>query len=385
MPAEIVTARHRAQLVTREDLLELGNFCDEHAHSLSFYFSFASTPDNSHREELIAIKRLIQQKQADLGPHPEPTSLAKDLEELLNVTEEIRLNPARLRAVFACREKQVWREFDLPAHDSVRLLEVGRRFYLFPLLMALQSCAPYCVVLLETGKARGFVVRGTEIREVEGRLPMEDLSLHAEDSRVGWSRHIDKNVDEHEKAYFSKLAHSMLAFMREQQIAQLLIGCREDLWGEVGRQFAVFEDGALMGQFHLPHFAIGPIEVLRTAGPIFEEKQRQRCRALLDEINESPSRAAFGVGDVLRDLQQGRVQKLVLGKLPQQTISECRDCGRMWAEAGHNCIYCGGAGVRYIPAEEGLIRQALNNDAQIFLVEPDTISGFSGAVALLRY
>lgn len=41
--------------------------------------------------------------------------------------------------------------------------------------------------------------------------------------------------------------------------------------------------------------------------------------------------------------------------------------------------------VRYIAAEEGLIRQALTTDSEILLVEEDVIPGFSGAAALLRY
>lgn len=384
MPPEIATARHPARTVTKEDLQELGRFCDENAHALSFYFSVASTPDNSHHEELIAIKRLIQEKQSYIGSEPSPRSLAKDLEELVNVAEEIRVNPARLRVVFACDGKHLWREFDLPAPNSISQIEIGRRFRLYPLFAALQRSAPYCVVLLETGKARPFIIRGTEIVELEGRLPIEDLSLHAGDSRVGWSKRIDKNVAEHEKAYFKKLAHSLLGLMAEQRIASLLIGCRDDLWSEVRRQFSILDNG-LLTHFRLPNFTIDPTEVLRSASLVFEAHQRERCRELLNEINETPSRATFGVGDTLRDLEQGRVQRLVLAQLPHHTISECQDCGRMWAEAGQNCIYCGSARFRYLPAEEGLIRYALNSDVETFLVEAEAIPGFSGVASLLRY
>jgi peptide subunit release factor 1 (eRF1) len=104
----------------------------------------------------------------------------------------------------------------------------------------------------------------------------------------------------------------------------------------------------------------------------------------LREINETPSRGAFGVKDVLEALLSGRVQKVVLGTLPEQTISECQACGQMMAVAGRNCTTCGRAEVRYIAAEEGLIRQALWTDAEILMVE-DTVHGFSGAAALLRY
>lgn len=385
MPADSGIVHHHAELVTKDDLLDLAKFSDEHAHAVSFYFSLVSVPDNSHRQEVIAIKRLIQEAQGNIASGTVSTSLAKDLDEVHTVAEEVRLKPARFRAVFACGEKQIWREFDLPASRSIRHLDVGRRFVVLPLLAAAQSCAPYCVVLLETGKARTFVVRGTEIREAEGRLPVADLSLHAEDSRVGWSRHIDKELEEHEKAYFKRLSHVLHDFMTEQQIPHVAVGCREDLWGEISPEFAVLQSGALIGHFHLPNFVIGPADVLRMATPMFQEAQKKRSVDLLREINESPSRAAIGVGDVLRALGEGRALKLALSKLPNQTISECQDCGSMWAEAGSNCRLCSSDKSRYLAAEEGLIRQALRTHAEILFVETDTISGFNGAAALLRY
>ncbi len=381
MRAAIIPTRRRSEFVTREDLLELAKFCDEHAHAISFYFGLASTPDKSHREEVSAIKRLVQEVSATASA---PVALAGVLEEILAIAEEIRLNPSRLRAVFACAEKSKWQEFDLPATRSIRRMQMGRHFHLVPLLAALQTCEPYCVVLLESGKARAFSVRGTEIREIEGRLPMADISLQAEDSRVGWSSRIDKDVEEHEKAYFTKLSHQMRAMMVEQQSRWLVIGCRDDLWGQVNEYFDDLED-VLAGRFHLPSFAVCSAEVLPMAKPVFEASQQRRCVELLREINENPSRGALGISDVLRSLAEGRAQKFVLGELPNQTISECRACGRMQAETGQNCVFCGNADMRYIPADEGLIRQALLTDAQILLVEPEAAPGFSGAAALLRY
>ena len=383
MPATTTPGRHSGA-VTAADLTNLASFCDEQAHAISFYFSLATTPDNSHREEFIAVKRLIQQAHDNIVPSHVPTPLAKDLEQILTTADEISLDPARLKVIFACCERQMWQEFEIPTHRSISLLDVGRRFRLAPLMAALQACAPFCVVILESGKARGFVIRGTEIREIEGRLPVEDLSLHAEDSRVGWSRHIEKNLEEHEQAYFKRLSHKVREFMSEQEASYLVIGCREDLWGEVEPQFANSQN-EFIGHFHLTNFAVGPAEVLSMARPLFEEAKRQRCVNLLNEINESPSRAALGLVDVLRSLRDGRVQKLVLGGLSNQTISECQDCRRMWSEAGHNCVFCGSGRVRYIAAEEGLIRQALTTDSEILLVEEDVIPGFSGAAALLRY
>jgi peptide subunit release factor 1 (eRF1) len=378
------TTRPKANhLLTREDLLTLAKFCDERANAVSFCFSLASTPDNAHRREVTAIKRLAQDVSANFAPESAPTCLTKDLAGILGIAEEIRLNPARLRVVFACGEQHFWQEFDLPFPGSLSYLRIGRCFYLAPLMLAWQSVAPYCVAVLESGKARAFVVRGTEIQEVSGRLAIEESSLQANDPRVGWSSHVSKSQMEHERAYFKKLAHQLLQLMLEQQATGLVIGCHDDLWGEVEPQFIHLEK-VLMGRFQLPHFDAGPAEVLRMATPACAENQRKRSAAVLLEINEKPYRGALGVSEVLQALIGGRAQKLVLGKLPNQTISECGACGRMLAGAGQNCV-CGNSRMRYMSADEGLIRKALLTDAEVFLVATETVPGFGGAAALLRY
>ena len=383
-PTGLTTGPRVMRVVTREDLLTLATFCNQHAAAVSFGFGHVTMPDNAHREEVIAVKRLVQETIANFAPESAPAGVAMDLEQVLAVAEEIRLNPARLRLVFACRDQSFWQEFDLPSTGPLSFLHVGRRFHLAPLMLALQSIVPYCVAILESGKARAFVVRGTEILEVTGRLAIEEESLEVNDPRVGWSRHVIKGRTEHEKGYFKNLAHQLLQLASEQQATGLVIGCHEDLWGEVEPQFVHLEK-ILMGRFHLPHFDAEATQVLRMAMPVFAEHQTTRVPAALREINETPSRGAVGVEDVLEALLAGRVRKLVLGRLPGQTISECNACGRMMAVAGHNCRSCGNVEVCYLPAEEGLIRQALLTDAEILLVETGAVPGFNGAAALLRY
>jgi len=381
---DLTADRRLKRVVTQEDILTLATFCDQHATAVSFGFGHVTTADNAHREEVIAIKGLVQEAIAKFAPEPAPVSLSKDLEQILVVAEEIRLNPARLRLVFACRDQGFWREFDLPFTGPLSFLRVGRRFHLAPLMLALQSLVPYCIALLESGKARAFVVRGSEIQERTGRLAIEELSAPVNDPRVGWSRHVIKGRTEHERGYFKNLSHQLLQLVSEQQATGLVIGCHQDLWGEVEPQFVHLEK-FLIGRIHLPHFDTEPTQVMRMAMPVFAQGQVRRVSAALREISETPSRGAFGVQDVLEALLAGRVQKLVLGRLPGQTISECKACGRMMAVADHNCTSCGNAEVCYMAAEEGLIRQALLTDVEILFLETDAVPGFSGAAALLRY
>jgi hypothetical protein len=95
----LIKDREVEQVVTRENLLTLASFCDKHATAVSFGFGRVTTPDESHHEEVIAIKGMVQQAIAQFAPEPVPLALTKDLEQILEVAEEIRLNPARLRLV----------------------------------------------------------------------------------------------------------------------------------------------------------------------------------------------------------------------------------------------------------------------------------------------
>jgi hypothetical protein len=380
----LITDRRVKQLVTREDIVTIATLCDQHASAVSFGFGHVPTPDNAHHEEVIAIKGLVKEAIAKYAPEPVPIGLTKDLEQILAVAEEVRNDPARLRLVFACRDQGFWREFDLPSAEPQSFLHVGRRFQLAPLILAMQSLAPYCVAILESGKARAFMVRGTEIEEVTGTLAIEKLSSPADDPRVGWSRHVLKGRTEHEKEYFKNLSNRLLQLVSKKHAIGLIVGCHEDLWGEVGPQFVHYEK-VLMGRFHLPHFDAESGHVLQMAMPIFAEGQRTRVTAVLREINEIPSRRAIGVKDVLEALIAGRVQTLILGDNPGQTIFECKACGQMMSVAGHNCASCGNAEGFYMAAEEGLIRQALLTNAEILFVKTDGVPGFNGVTALFRY
>ena len=68
----LTTSRKVEQAVTRENLLALATLCDPHATAVSFGFGHITAPDESHREEVIAIKGLIKHAIAQFAPEPAP-------------------------------------------------------------------------------------------------------------------------------------------------------------------------------------------------------------------------------------------------------------------------------------------------------------------------
>ena len=370
------------QSVTREDLLALAKFFNEREHAVSFYFSLSPSTDNSHREEVLKIKSLVKNMVKNAGAEE---GLAKDLDAIVAAAEQIRHEPSRLRAVFACHDQSIRQVFDLPACAPISFLDVGRHFHLMPLLQALQASAPYCVTMVEHGKARAFVVEGTDIREIPGLFRAEDINEERGDSRVGWSRHIEGNAQEHAKAYLKRIGTEIHRFMEKHQYSRLVIGCREDLWSELEPQLPDTERAAVIGRFHTTNFDVSPVDVLQAAKPIFQESLRLAYEDLLRKINEDSSRSAVGLNQVLESLEEGRVQKLLLGAPSDEKISECLQCGHLHAGVQGNCVFCGNSNTHAVPGQEALIRKALSTEAEILLRGPGGAYGSDQVAAWLRY
>jgi hypothetical protein len=386
MRARAAAAIHRSTLteIGKKDLVTLAKFYEPNASAVTFYFGRTNAPDKAHHQEAINLKNLIHSAKTKVDAGPERDLILSDLEALHALAGEALFGPSHFRAVFASAGEQIWQDIELPVAMPASVLHIGHRFLLAPLVRALQVVAPYCVVLLETGKARAFVCRGAEIQELVGSLSNEDLKLHAEDSRVGWSSHIEKNQDAHEQSYFKKLCYEIRDTLDKHGIDKLIVGCREDLWGEIEPEFDHQLKRNVIGRFHLRSFGMSAPEVLDFASPILSDSRKQRVGAVLKEINDLPSRGVFGVQDSCNALLAGRARTLILDGSTGESLFECVACKKMNCLATDKCIVCGGR-LCSLPAEEGLIRAALLTDAEVLAGDGEGHPACIGAAALLRY
>ena len=160
--------------ITKEDIASLACFSSPEENAISFYLCCSDTSENAHRQEVNIVRDMIQEMLRPSDSEPIPPSAVKDLEELQSLAENVPLKPNRLRAIFACRSKHIWREFDLPVISPQSSLRRDKRFHIVPLMRALEFEAPYAVVLLESGRARAFIAHGVEIREIPKRYVFID-------------------------------------------------------------------------------------------------------------------------------------------------------------------------------------------------------------------
>jgi hypothetical protein len=368
--------------VVEEELARLPGFFSASGDAISFYLGWPEVRDNSHRDEAIAAKNLVQRvTQSATGSLS--ASVLDDLRRIRKKMEEVRSDSNRLRTVFACGDKGLWREFDLPCRDSCREIYLGQYLRAVPLMTALQKARPYGVVLMETGKARVFLVRGADVEEIPDAIGSEDLSLHPDDSRVGWSSHIDENRREHERAFLERAVQQMFGFTEKKRLNSLIVGCREEVWAHIGPLLG-HSPKVAVGRFHLPTLALVCGDVPKYAKSSALLLAKKKFDDVLYEVNESPSTNAVGPGPVIASLHEGSARVVVLGSLADEVASECRTCGYIRAGESRSCEACGGELLGYQPMDEAVLRMCISSGAELILA---AVAGavFHGVAALLRY
>ena len=370
-------------LCSRKSLVDLAIFSDDKARALSFYFDLSTFSDTSHREESVDLEQLVDHVRSSVPAEDGAGALQKDLDMILSMESDIRKAPRVFRAAFACGSQGVRQILSLPYASNIRMLKVGRNFEVVPLVRALEACTPYGVVLAEAGKARAFVGQGDDIHEVMHRFAPVDIGVHADDSRVGWSHHIDANVEERRKAFLRSLAAEVQQFAIDKAFQHLVIGCREDLWSQLEPEFARI--GLVAGHAHLKSYDATPYEVLQMAKPAFLAMQQQAYAEFWKEVNEAPTRSAVGIERVLQSLEEGRVRKLFLGTVPEGETRECALCGKWQPTALSACYACKSTDLRTIPFGELMVRKALLSDAEILAPESGQQIEDHTVGALLRY
>jgi hypothetical protein len=384
--AQGIVEKNFIQHIQHKDLLTLARFEGERAQAVSFYFSGPSFSDKSHHEQLTAIRHLGRSiVSSHLEHFPRSHELLADLDAILESAEEMQEGPTGFKAIFACRQEGIWQEFDLPIRAQIQAIKTGSFFYLVPLLRAMELCRPYAVVLVEHGKARGFVVRGTSIQEIPGFLPQRNLHLHVDDSRVGWSHHIEGDQQQQAQAYLHELSREIQRFLVTQGCSDLIIGCREDLWSEMGHYLVNQTSTSLRGQFHLPSFDASADDILRAAKPVFDVYQQKRHARLLGTVHERSGCGAEGIPAVLQELEEGRVHTLLLGPPSDAEILKCGRCGLVVADGVHTCPFCSNGELEAANAQEVLVRKALLTGAEIVPIDTLDASVAGDVAALLRY
>ena len=145
----------------------------------------------------------------------------------------------------------------------------------------------------------------------------------------------------------------------------------------------------LLGHFPADLTRITNEQIREHAGRILRESLDQRCRELAKEAisqAKSNARGVTGLRRVLRSLELGEVQTLLIGDKFSHLAVECTSCGHLDAHMVRHCTTCGRETRETEDVSEAIIPAAIRRDIELFYVKDDPEFDRAGNIAaLLRF
>jgi len=379
-------------MITREDVRELAQLQinGEPACALSFYFAPHTPQNKSHRGEAILVKELVRNALREAEKSGKNGCARADLDRILTVAENLHGNQARSKAIFACGARNFWREFDLPPQLAATELFVNRRFHLKPLARLLGAQPRVWVALVDRQKARFFDFRLDELKEREGLFRTLPTRQGRGDGFAGYDGgHAQRRVQDEALHHFKEVAEHLQNALERGGFEKLIIGCQDTNWRDLALHLHPYVKQRLIGRFSAEVSKVTVEEIKGHASRILRASLEQRRRELVQEVlNQAKSnhRGVTGLRRVLRSLELGEVQALLIGENFSHAAVECPSCGHLDAHLVRSCPACGHETRELGDVCDAIIPIAIRRDIELFYVngEPDFDSA-GNIAALLRF
>jgi peptide subunit release factor 1 (eRF1) len=377
-------------MITREDIRELAEFQGNGADcGISFYFQPAKPRNKSHREEAILAKDLVRHALREAEKNGRNGCARADLQRVLDLAAGLHGNQARAKAVFACGSRNLWREFDLPPLLPETRLFVNRRFHLKALAVVLGAQPRLWVALVDRHRARLFDLHLDELKERESlfrTLPRRGRG----DGFAGYDAgHAERSVNDEILHHFKNVAEYLRQGEERGAFDSLVVACQDINWHEFEPHLHPYVKKRLLGRFVADVSTTTDEQVREQAGRILRQSLDQHQHNLVSEVlgqAKSNGRGVTGLRRVLRSLEMGEVQTLLMAENYSARAVECTSCGHLDAHMVRYCPVCGRATQELEDVCDAIIPAAIRRDVELLYVNQDPAFDRVGSIAaLLRF
>jgi peptide subunit release factor 1 (eRF1) len=375
--------------LSREQVRELAEFQDVNSCAVSFYFQPATPRNKAHKEDTILIKDLAREAQHSLESKGKREGARADLDRVVRLSGELRSNGTHAKAVFACAAQGFWREYELPAELPGTQLFVDRHFHLKPLAHLLGAVPRLGVVLADRQRARFFDLSRGELSERENLF--QPLSRKGRsDGFAGYDGgHAQRRVDDEARHHFKSVAEVLKDALEKGIFDRWILGCQDAHRSLLEPQLHPYVSQALLGRFHADLAHVTRDEIRSHAGRIVEDWRNRRCDELVSQaLNQARgnARGVTGLRRVLRSLEMGEVQTLLIGEQFVAHAVECSGCGHLDAHLVSFCPVCGKVTREVVDVGEAILPWVIRRDIEMFYVkENPEFDKVGNIAALLRF
>jgi peptide chain release factor subunit 1 len=352
---------------------------------LSLYLDLDPTEFATPPARATAVRSLLDEaerkvKERDSLPHDDRMALEGALERARSFLErELPTDGAHAVAVFASEPVDLFEAVKLPRSVRNRVA-IGRSPLVGP-LARLERRERWCVALVSRRDARIFRGSPDGLREIE---QIHDLVFGQHD-QGGWSQARYQRGIEKEKAdHLKRTAEALMRHYKRRPFQRLITGGPREVVADFDSKLHGYLRERLAGRVEVDVDTATPDQVLEAARPRFDELERERETEAVERLGE---RGSWGVGEVLRALNERRVELLVLDEQFSAPGAQCPECGWLGPEEERRCPADGTELIHLEDLTDAAIELALQQSADLLTVPQDraALGDQGGVAAVLRF
>jgi peptide chain release factor subunit 1 len=352
---------------------------------LSLYLDLDPTEFATPPARATAVRSLLDEaerkvKERDSLPHGDRMALDAALRRARAFLErELPTDGAHAVAVFASEPAELFEALKLPRSVPNRVA-IGRSPLVGP-LARLERGERWCVALVSRRDARIFRGSPDGLREIE---QIHDLVFGQHDrgglSQARYQRGIEKEKADHLK----NTAEALMRHYKRRPFQRLITGGPREVVSDFESKLHGYLKERLAGRIEVDVDTATPEHVLKAAQPRFEELEREREAETLERLGE---RGACGAADVLRALNERRIETLLLDEQFAAPGRQCPECGWLGPADETRCPVDGTGLVALEDLTDAAIELALQQSAGILAVrhDPEALRDHDGIAALVRF
>lgn len=378
-------------MISRDELWQLAKFeCQNDGElAISFYFQPATPKDKSHREEAILAKDLVRNALREPRGNGRSRGTLKDLESILRLTGTLRGNGARAKAVFACASRGLWKQYDLPPARMPTSLFLNRRFHLKPLANVFSEHPLIWIACIDRQSARFYEHHFEEMRDL-GLISNPQPRRGRSDGYAGYDGgHAQRHVEDEARRHFHQAAEVLKNAAEKNQFQAVVIACHDVNWPDLQAQLHPYVQKRLLGRFVPSPAAMSEEKIGREAERVVRQAlERHRERLIHDTLQEARAngRAVTGLRRVLRAMEMGEVEKLIMTHEYTARAVECTSCKHLDSHIVPYCPLCGRATRELEDVSESLVPAAVRNHVGLILTRAtDDLDRVGNIAAALRF
>ena len=363
-------------------LRRLAEIRPENGKVVSLYLNLDPSQFATGQARSTAVTSALDE--ADRRAREADASVEEDVKRLREFFKDFDFDGAHGVAVFACSAADLFEAIKLPRPlDSC--VEIGDAPFVEPLADAV-AAGNWCVALVNRQLARIF--RGS--RDTLDEIAVVADEVHRRHDQGGWSQaRYQRSVDKEATDHLKNTVDELMRRHRYRPFDGLFIAAPDEVYAELEERLHSYLKERLVGRIQMDVENSSADDVRVVAGEAISTYERRRDDELLTRLQAeagSGGRGATGLEDVLKAVNERRVEVLLIDEGHSEPGVECPQCGWLGPPAVATCPADGTEVEERDDVVADAARAAIKQAARVVMVHDDErLESLGSIAALLRF